>query len=50
MLGVELSVGSVSNLEGEMSDALAPATAEALAYETGFAQGREGGRAARAWL
>jgi transposase len=60
MLGVELSVGSVSNLEGEMSRALAPATAEALAYvqaseavnadETGFAQGREGGRAARAWL
>jgi transposase len=30
MLGVELSVGSVSNLEGEMSEALAPATAEAL--------------------
>jgi transposase len=60
MLGVELSVGSVSNLEGEMSQALAPATDEALAYvrdsevvnadETGFSQGREGGRAARAWL
>lgn len=60
MLGVELSVGSVSNLEGEMSDALAPAAAEALDYvraseaanadETGFAQGHEGGRAARAWL
>jgi transposase len=60
MLGVELSVGSVSNLEGEMSRALAPAAAEALAYvqaseaanadETGFVQGREGGRAARAWL
>ncbi len=60
MVGVELSVGSVSNLEGEMSDALAPATAEALASvrdseavnadETGFTQGREGGRAARAWL
>ncbi|WP_309892736.1 IS66 family transposase [Archangium sp.] len=60
MLGVELSVGSVSNLEGEMSQALAPATAEALASvrdseavnadETGFAQGREGGRSARAWL
>ena len=60
MLGVELSVGSISNLESEMSDALAPATAEALASvqdseavnadETGFAQGREGGRAARAWL
>jgi len=60
MLGVELSVGSVSNLEGEMSDALASPTAEALASvrasevvnadETGFAQGREGGRAGRAWL
>ena len=60
MLGVELSVGSVSNLEGEISQALAPTTAEALDYvrasqaanadETGFAQGREGGRAARAWL
>jgi transposase len=60
MLGVELSVGSVSNLEGEMSDALAPAAAEALAYvraseaanadETGFAQGRKGGKAHRAWL
>ena len=60
MLGVELSVGSVSNLEGEMSEALAPATAEALASvrgseavnadETSFFQGRKGGRAARAWL
>jgi transposase len=60
MLGVELSVGSVSNLEGEMSQALAPAAAQALdsvraaqavhADETGFAQGREGGRAGRAWL
>ena len=30
MLGVELSVGSVSNLEGEISQALAPAAAEAL--------------------
>ena len=60
MLGVELSVGSVSNLEGEMADAFAPAAAEALASvrdsqavhadETGFVQGREGGRAARAWL
>ena len=60
MLGVELSVGSVSNLEGEMSQALAPAVAEALeevrdaqtvhADETGFVQGREAGRASRAWL
>jgi transposase len=60
MLGVELSVGSVSNPEGEMAEALAPPVAEALAHvraseaakadETGFAQGREGGRACRAWL
>jgi transposase len=60
MLGVELSVGSVSNLEGEIADALAPSVAEALAYvqssdaanadETGFAQGRESSRARRAWL
>ena len=60
MLGVELSVGSVSNLEGEMAQALAPAAAEALAFiqeaeavnadETGFVQGREGGRGGRAWL
>jgi transposase len=60
VLGVELSVGSVSNLEGEMSQALAPAAAEALACvreaeavnadETGFTQGRAGGRAGRAWL
>ncbi|WP_257455625.1 IS66 family transposase [Archangium lipolyticum] len=60
MVGVELSLGSVSNLEAEMSDALAPAATEALASvraaeavnadETSFAQGREGGRAARAWL
>ncbi|WP_309890181.1 IS66 family transposase [Archangium sp.] len=60
MLGVELSVGSVSNLEGELSGLLAPATAEALACvrasqaasadETGVVQGREGGRAARVWL
>ena len=60
MLGVELSVGSVSNLEGEMSQALAPAADRALDFvraaeavnadETGFTQGREGGRAGRAWL
>ena len=60
MVGVELSLGSVSNLEAEMSQALAPAAAEALAFvraseavnadETSFAQGREGGRAARVWL
>lgn len=60
MLGVDVSVGSVSNLEGEMAQALAPATAEALTYvqagdkahadETGWVEGRAEGRARRAWL
>jgi transposase len=60
MLGVELSVGSVSNLEGEMAQALAPCVAQARQYvqaaevahadETGWVQGREGGRGKRAWL
>jgi transposase len=60
MLGVELSVGSVSKLEGEMAQALAPAVEEARAYvqsaevahadETGWVEGREGGRGKRAWL
>jgi transposase len=60
MLGVELSVGSISNLEGEMSEALAPSVAQAGAYvrqadkahadETGWVQGRKKGRGRRAWL
>jgi transposase len=60
MLGVDLSVGSVSNLEGEMADALVPSMAEARAYvraadtahadETGWVEGREKGRGQRAWL
>jgi transposase len=60
VLGVELSLGSVSNLEAEMSEALAPSHAEALEHvraanevnadETGFFEGRQKGRAARAWL
>ncbi|NVJ10801.1 IS66 family transposase [Myxococcus sp. AM001] len=60
MLGVEVSVGSVSNLEGEMTDALSPAAAEALSYvqaadkahadETGWVEGRKEGRGHRAWL
>jgi transposase len=60
MLGVDVSVGSVVNLEGEMTDALAPAVAEARAYvqaadkahadETGWVQGRKEGRGHRAWL
>lgn len=60
VLGVELSVGSVKNLEAEMAEALAPSHTEALAHvqsadaahadETGFSEGRKAGRAARAWL
>jgi transposase len=60
MLGVELSLGSVVNLEGEMSQALAPAVTEAQRYvreaqvahadETGWVEGRHQGRAKRAWL
>jgi transposase len=62
MLGVRLCVGSVSNLEEERAEALEPAVSEAReevrradkvhADETGWVQGREGGRAQRArlWL
>lgn len=60
MLGVDVSVGSVSNLEGEMADALVPAVAQAAAAvqaaekahadETGWVEGREDGRGKRAWL
>ncbi|WP_225414673.1 IS66 family transposase [Stigmatella hybrida] len=60
MLGVELCVGSVVNLEEEMADALVPAVAQAAQYvqsattvhadETGWVEGREGGRGKRAWL
>ncbi|NOJ79792.1 IS66 family transposase [Myxococcus xanthus] len=60
MVGVELSVGSVVNLEEEMAGALAPAVAEATEYvqaadrahadETGWVEGREEGRGKRAWL
>lgn len=60
MLGVELSLGSVANLEGEMSQALAPAITQAEAYvreaevvhadETGWVEGRHQGHAKRAWL
>jgi len=60
MLGVDVSVGSGVNLEGEMTDALAPAVVEARAYvqaadkahadETGWVQGRKEGRGPRAWL
>lgn len=60
MVGVKLSVGSVSNLEQEMSAALQTPMAEAEQYvrqadmvnvdETGWKQGVKRGRAARAWL
>ncbi|NEI25207.1 transposase, partial [Rhizobium leguminosarum] len=55
-----LDMGSVVNLEGEMTDALAPAVAGASAYvqaadkahadETGWVEGRKEGRGHRAWL
>ena len=57
---VQVSVGSVSNLEEEMSAALKRPVEQAEAYiresqvvhadETGWAQGVKAGRAARAWL
>jgi transposase len=58
--GVRVSVGSVSNLEQQMSAALQAPVEQARAYvrqaqvvnadETGWAQGVKAGRAARAWL
>lgn len=60
MLGVQLSVGSVVNLEGDMAEALAKAVLEAGEYvraadrahadETGWVEGRQEGRGKRAWL
>ena len=60
MLGVDVPVGSVVNLEGEMPEALCPAVAEARVYvqaadkahadETGWVEGRKEGRGQRAWL
>jgi transposase len=60
MAGVRVSVGSVSNLEQQMSAALQAPVEQAGAYvrnagvvnadETGWAQGVKAGRAARAWL
>ncbi len=60
LLGIELSLGSVSNLEQEMSSALAAPVEEAAAHvqkqsvanadETGWFEGRSNGRAGRAWL
>lgn len=60
MGGVRVSVGSVSNLEQQMSAALQAPVEQAKAYvrqaqvvnadETGWAQGVKAGRAARAWL
>jgi transposase len=58
--GVHLSVGSVSNLEQQMSTALKEPVEQAQEHvrsaavvnadETGWAQGVKAGRAARAWL
>ena len=60
VLGIEISLGSVSNLEQEMSAALAAPTDEAGAHvpkqpvadldETGWFEGRKNGRSKRAWL
>jgi transposase len=60
LLGVELSLGSVSNLEQEMSASLAAPVEEVAAHvkeqdvanadETGWFEGRSNGRAGRAWL
>jgi len=60
LMGVEISLGTVPNLEQEMSAALAAPVEEAAKYvreqpianldETGWYQGREKGRAGRAWL
>ena len=60
LFGIDISLGTVSNLEQEMSEALAPPVAEACEHvrtqpvanldETGWYEGREDGRAGRAWL
>ena len=60
LLGIEVSLGSVPNLEQEMSAALLAPVQEAAEHireqpkanldETGWYQGRENGRAGRAWL
>lgn len=60
LLGVDLALGSVSNLEGEMSAGLCAPMVEAEAFvqqeefanldETGWWEGKEDGRAKRAWL
>lgn len=60
IVGVKLSVGSVANLEQEMSAALQAPIAQAEQYvrqayivhgdETGWREGTKKGRAARAWL
>jgi transposase len=60
MLGVQLCVGSVANLEGEVAEALEVGVSEAReeikqadqvhADETGWVEGRQEGRGKRAWL
>lgn len=60
LLGVRLSLGSISNREAEVAEALACPVAEAEQFvraadaahadETGWFEGKAGGRAKRAWL
>lgn len=60
MFGIELCLGSIANLEQQMSAALAAPVEEAAAHvrqqsmvnmdETGWYEGRQNGRARRAWL
>jgi transposase len=60
LYGVDICIGSISNLEQEVSRALASPVEEAAQHvrtqhvangdETGWYQGRSEGRAARAWL
>ncbi len=60
MLGIEVCVGSIANLEQQMSAAMAAPVEQAREHvrqqsmvnidETGWYEGREGGRARRAWL
>lgn len=60
LLGVRISLGAISNREAEVAEALAPPATEAEgaireadaanADETGWFEGKENGRAKRAWL
>jgi transposase len=60
LLGVSISLGTISNREAEVAEALAAPAAEAEEFvrdadavnadETGWFEGKENGRAKRAWL